>query len=95
MGEWREAVRHLERAAELAPTDSRVQSVLAKAYARLGDGRRAAEAEAKARRFHATLTLPDPIRYQSDHLGVSKERYFYRTRHLVRAGNYSSPGKLG
>ena len=89
VGEWHEAVRHLERAAALAPTDGRVQAVMAKAYARLGDGRRAAEAEAKARRFHATLRVPDPIRYEIEQLGVSKERYFARARALIEAGNYA------
>ncbi|MEE8523033.1 MAG: tetratricopeptide repeat protein, partial [Thermoanaerobaculia bacterium] len=84
------AIRHLERATELAQEDRAVFAAFAQAYARMGDPQRAAEAAEKSQRLPSVLALPDSLAYEIEALAISSIQCDQRARRLMRQGDYAA-----
>ncbi len=89
LGERAEAIKHLQRAAELAPDDGPVFGALAQAYARRGQLERAEEAAQRSRRSEATILLSDPIRREVLNLGISSQICWKRAQRFIQSGRYA------
>ncbi len=74
LGDPQTALHHLERAIQYGQEDGAVFAAMAQAYTRLGDDDRAEEAARNSRRVPTNvLTLPDPVRYEINALGISSK----------------------
>lgn len=89
LGANADALRHLERAAELCPkTDGPTFAALAQAYERTGSPEKAARAREVAARTGSTLFLPDPLRAKVSSLGVSSKICLERGIARMSSGDY-------
>lgn len=82
------AVKHLERAARLAPTDRATFSALAQAYARTGDRERALAFANQSRRLPNIARVHDPVRDPMRSLGSSAGIYVQRGRKSLQANRF-------
>lgn len=90
LGHMPASVQHLERALELGGENSRCYAALARGYSRLGDKRRAAQAEAQCRRTKKVLELPDPLRYHVVSLERSATACLDRAKQAMSAADYTA-----
>ncbi len=88
LGEHRDALVHLERALIEGREDGAVYAAMAQAKARLGDSAGAREAAEKSRRTPIALSLPDPVRYEVESLGISSQHCYDRGVGLMQQGDY-------
>jgi len=89
LGANADAVRHLERAAELSQkSDGPTWAALAQAYERMGSSEKAVRARDVAAKSGNTLMLPDPLRAEVSTLGVSSKIALERGIVRMSAGDY-------
>jgi len=91
-----EAIAHLERAREIEPGDSVTHATLARAYHLKGDSLASQQATERARASRATLSVPDPVRYEVDQLSLEPAFLSRRvTEALAREDYVSAERDLG
>jgi len=89
LGANEDALRHLERAAELSPkSDGPTWAALAQAYERTGSSEEASRAREIAAKSRATLILADPLRAEVSTLGVSSKIAIERGIARMSGGDY-------
>jgi len=87
LGQTREAIGSLERAAALAPDDQSTRSALAKAYGAAGDNVRSeAESRQAASSRANAAEMNDPIRNEVVALGASSAILIHRADQYIRKG---------
>lgn len=84
------AIENLERAAAIEPQNGAVFAMMARAYARAGNTKKAESAAEKSRTFKRDHTLPDPVMNEINALGKSSSVYSRRAAQLVEIGEYEN-----
>ncbi|MCZ6699225.1 MAG: tetratricopeptide repeat protein [Planctomycetota bacterium] len=82
------AVKHLEKALDLAPSDGASLSAIAQAHRRAGRHEHAERAAELARRSPAPAVMHDPVRDKVARLGVSSTLCFRRAHRLMFQKRY-------
>ncbi len=89
-GDAAASVSHLERAAELVPTDAAALIALSQAYARLDRREDAESAAARASGLETIYNLPDPLIQEVGAEGISSFLCFQRAVQAMEAGAFAS-----
>lgn len=91
LGDPSTAIRHLLRALELSPQqDGPSYAILAQAYRRAGDVKRATAASEKSRRFNSSLSIRDPVRLQVVSRAINSDVCLARAERSMAAGDFAA-----